>query len=538
MPATRVTMLNVPTEWSFASGKAYRDPGNTVTVDVRFTAPDGSTQLVPCFWAGSNEWRVRFVPFQLGEYKWESVCSDADNPDLHGISGTLTAEPYYGKNQLYARGKLQIAADKRHMEFADGTPFFWLADTWWMGLSSRLHWPDEFQELTTLRASQGYTAIQIIAGLFPDMPAYDERGYNEAGHPWEPNYARLNPRYFDMADLRIRHMISNGLVPCIVAAWAYHLPWLGMDKMKLHWRNLIARWGAYPVLWCLAGEGAMPYYLSEDKAGDRQRQIDGWTEIGRYVRATDPFKRLVTMHPTDSGRSNVADPTILDFEFLQTGHGGWDSVPNIVKKVREGMAAEPKMPVINSEVNFEGILEGSREEIQRFDFWATVLLGAGFTYGANGLWQINRKEQLYGPSPHGASWGDTPWDEAARLKGGEQVALGKQFLMRYPWWEFEAHPEWIDGAATNEKPLAPYPAGIPGQLRLIYFPKPIFPWGSNPTRLRQLEQGVTYRAFWFNPRTGAEHQLDNISADAEGSAALPIPVVMQDWLLVLERIAG
>lgn len=536
MPTSRIAMLHCPVEWGYTSGKSYADPCNEVTLDVEITAPDGSTCLVPCFWAGGQEWRVRYAPRQLGKHTFRTVCSDPSNPDLHGQEGILEAGPYSGRNPLYWRGPLQVAPAKNYIEHGDGTPFFWLADTWWMGFTKRLVWPDEFQLLTTDRATKGYTVIQIVAGLYPDMPAYDERGFNEAGHPWEPNYARLNPSYFDMADLRIQHLVRSGLVPCIVGGWAYHLPWLGMDKMKLHWRNIIARWGAYPVMWCLAGEGAMPYYLAEDKQAARAFQVHGWTEIARYVRQTDPFHRLITIHPTDTARDNVEDPAVLDFEMLQTGHGGWDSVPNIVSKVRAGVARQPRMPVINSEVNYEGILEASREEVQRFDFWVSVLLGAGFTYGANGIWQLNRAEEPYGPSPHGASWGDTPWTEAYRLPGAAQIALGKRLLERYPWWSFEAHPEWIDGAATNEHPIAPYAAGVPGQVRIYYFPRPIFPWGSNPTMLRQLEQGAVYRTFWVNPKNLVETPLPDITANQDGLAPLPIPTVMQDWLLVMERI--
>src|SRR5438128_4943039 len=36
----------------------------------------------------------------------------------------------------------------------------------------------------------------------------------------------------------------------------------------------------------------------------------------------------------------------------------------------------------------------------RFMFWACVLSGAaGHSYGANGIWQVNRPGQPYGPSP-------------------------------------------------------------------------------------------------------------------------------------------
>jgi len=43
---------------------------------------------------------------------------------------------------------------------------------------------------------------------------------------------------------------------------------MGIEKMKKHWRYLIARYGAYPVVWCLAGEGIMPYYLSTNREKD------------------------------------------------------------------------------------------------------------------------------------------------------------------------------------------------------------------------------------------------------------------------------
>jgi len=66
-----------------------------------------------------------------------------------------------------------------------------------------------------------------------------------------------------------------------------------VEKMKQHWRNLVARWGAYPVIWCLAGEGIMPYYLSEQKEEDAAFQKQGWTELGRFLRDTDPLAFLV-----------------------------------------------------------------------------------------------------------------------------------------------------------------------------------------------------------------------------------------------------
>lgn len=80
-------------------------------------------------------------------------------------------------------------------------PFFWLADTWWMVLCKRLSWPENFQLFTADRVAKGFTVIQIVAGLYPNMPAFDERGVNEAGFPWDMDFEQINSGNFAMADL-------------------------------------------------------------------------------------------------------------------------------------------------------------------------------------------------------------------------------------------------------------------------------------------------------------------------------------------------
>jgi hypothetical protein len=67
-----------------------------------------------------------------------------------------------------------------------------------------------------------------------DMPPFDPRGQNEAGYPWEAGCERINPAYFDMADLRTRWLVREGLMPLIYGGWGYYLPLLGLEKMKRH----------------------------------------------------------------------------------------------------------------------------------------------------------------------------------------------------------------------------------------------------------------------------------------------------------------
>ena len=180
-------------------------------------------------------------------------------------------------------------------------------------------------------------------------------------------------------------------------------------------------------------------------------------------------------------------------------------------------------------------MDSNWEEVQRANFYALYLLGIrGLTYSANGIWQFNNPGDLFGPSANGATLGNILWQEAYRLPGSRQVGIGKRLFERYPWWELECRPDWIDPHADDQDAYLPHAAGIPRQLRIFYFPRPIWPsQGVSPIRLRALEPEVTYRAFYFDPKTGREYGLGSVSGHDEWVA--PLPPALQDWVLVLDQ---
>jgi hypothetical protein len=452
------TQANVPVEISLTAAQAYGDPFNEVTLDVLFTDPAGVTRTVPAFWAGGNVWKVRYASPLPGLYRYRSVCSATADTGLHGVMGAVRVARYTGTNPLYRHGPIRVGTDGRHFTYGDGVPFFWLGDTWWMGLCHRLHWPDEFQRLTADRRAKGFNVVQIVMGLYPDMPPFDPRGANEAGFPWEPNYTRLRPEYFDMADRRLAHLVESGITPCIVGAWGYFMPWMGPEKLKQHWRYLVARYGAWPVVWCVAGEANLPYYLTPGFPYDDRAQVHGWTEVLRYVRDIDPWRRPLSLHPTGLGglsaRGAIDDVALLDFDMLQTGHGGREVLTPTVETVRASRAAAPIMPVLDSEVCYEALLDRIPADVVRLMFWASILSGAaGHTYGANGIWQCNRQGQPHGPSPHGGSYGTIPWDQAMNLPGSGQLGMAKRFLADYPWQQIEPRPDWAAWQDAGKPPL-------------------------------------------------------------------------------------
>ena len=524
------TQRNCVVEIELTSSQEYPDPYNQIELDIRLTGPSGEVIEHPAFWAGGSLWKARVAVPNVGEYTYRTVCSNHQDSGLHDRRGVISVDEYEGENPLTVHGRLRVADDRCHFEHTDGTPFFWVGDTWWMGLCSRLDFPDGFRTLIADRRAKGFNVVQIVAGPYPDMDSWDTRGANEAGFSFTDNYESINPEYYDIADRKFECLVQSGIVPCIVGMWGYYLPKIGVEKIKRFWRYLVARYGAYPVVWCTAGEAAMPYYLSETKEEDGAFQKRGWTEVTRHIRGIDGFRNLITVHPTQYGRDMIEDPSLMDFEMLQTGHSDLDSVPNTAQSVIKSVVREPRMPVIVSEVNYEGILGRCWQNIQRLCFYGAVLNGAsGHTYGANGIWQMSIPEQPYGKSPHGRSWGNTPWQEAYQLPGSAQIGIGGRLMQRFPWWRLERHPEWVEPPCDPSEPYSCTAAGIPGQLRVIYSP---LLW--NPPRVQNLEPETRYTAYYFDPVKGEDIQIGEVKPSENGEWTPPPPPEVHDWILVMQ----
>lgn len=556
VPLKTVTTLAVRTD------RHYADPYNDVDLNFLAAAPDGTQFTLPAYVVRDGVWACNFAGSQLGEYTLETRSSVSDDPKLNGQKFTVRVTAYTGANPLYRRGRLRVAADKHHLEHSDGTPFLWIGDTWWMGLCDRID-DSGFGRLVKDRADKGFSLIQIVAGPYPEMlgegegppfgryHAWDPRGRSAQGFPFEKDFARVNAGYYNAATARIEKIADGGLVPCIVGMWGFYLPYIGLDKVKRFWRNLVARYAAYPVVWCIAGEAIMPGYFSDEPPGpdfftERQSpemvarsaaQKKGWTEVMRYVREIDPYHNPITIHPTDYGHDQVEDASLMDVDMLQTGHSDLYTIPNVIKAIRAAVAREPKMPVVNGEVNYEGIAGRCWQDIVRLGFYHTMLNGAaGFTYGANGIWQVNQKGK---PERSFFSWGDAPWEEAMHFPGSRQVGLGGKFLKRFPWWQMRRQPDWIDESKpigifvehTKENdPYAPVAAGIPRKLRMVYVPM----CGPTQPTIKAIEPDVQYTARYFDPVTGREIMLGPVRPDAAGQWVPPLPPTVHDWLIVLE----
>ena len=72
-------------EIAFTSDREYDNPVYDVNAfTIVFTSATGREKKVNGFWDGERDWKVRFMPDEIGEWSWQSTCSDKDNSGLHG----------------------------------------------------------------------------------------------------------------------------------------------------------------------------------------------------------------------------------------------------------------------------------------------------------------------------------------------------------------------------------------------------------------------------------------------------------------------
>lgn len=529
-------------------------------IDVRVDASDGVEMTVPAFVGADGHARFRYAPADPGQHAFEA---SGDGPD--GVRGAIGAEPYGGDNELLRHGRIRVADDQRTLEHTDGTPFLWLGDTWWMGLGKRLDWPDGFGRLLDDRVAKGFSVIQIVAGPLPDFSHTPEgiwhpQQANEGGWPWEPDWTRLNPGYFDAADQRIQALVEAGIVPCIVGMWAYYEHVMGPERIKRHWRELVARYAAYPVVFCVAGEINHPGYDRETGREERDArrigQLQTWTEVAREVHRLDPFENLVTAHPgSPDARSLLTDPEAIDVNMIQTSHWGYHPPAEewrrelgrdlgLDEPLRMGftgsigmtidtVAQTPPMPLINGEPCYEGILGGNWQDVQRFNFWTGWLSGlAGYTYGADGIWQMSSDAEAFANEV--SRWGNTPWQQAMHYEGGRQVAAAAGLLRGLAWWELRPVPA---ARAESAGRIAPFGAAST-DLSVHYLPSILLDERLRGMRGLPIDVPLAgpCSARYVDPSSLVEHQLGDVESSGDGTWQPPETPTFADWVLIVERL--
>ncbi|MEW6357491.1 MAG: DUF4038 domain-containing protein [Planctomycetota bacterium] len=497
----------------------YKNPFLDVEVKVHFTAPSGKIEVIDAFWDGGSRWGIRLSPDEVGEWRWQTESSAPDDAGLHNQTGRFRCVPYEGDNPLYRHGPVRLSANRLHFEHADGTKFFWLADTAWNGVLRSTS--EDWSLYIKTRKEQKFSAIQFVSTQWRGL----KRGPHDSVAFVQGERLELNPHFFEHLDPRVKAINGHGLVAAPVILWALREDDPGMilseeDAIRVA-RYIVARWGAYQVVWILGGDG---HYDGE--------KAERWKRIGRPVFG-NRRDRLVTMHPC--GRSWVAnefnDEEWFDFIGYQSGHG---SSERDLRWLTEGPPAtdwrrDPPRPVVNLEPNYEAHPSYQTKEIftdrevRRAAYWSLLVSPtAGVTYGHNAVWVWQKEPGL--ADGHERLGIVQPWITGLTPPGAQSMTMLHQFFASLPWWMLHPAPKLLAEQPGKADP-ARFIAAAKSEddsCTIVYLP------AGGVVRLTVGMTDRMTRARWFNPRTGECANGGPISS----KYAAPDDM---DWLLVLDR---
>lgn len=491
-------------EAELTSSKSYLKPIYDVrNFDIIFTSPTGRGRKVYGFWDGGQSWKVRFMPDELGEWSWKSVCSDKENTGLHDNSGSFLCIPNTSQLDIYHRGAIVHPEGKYHLSYSDGTPFFWVGCTAWNGALKSTD--EEWQIYLKQRRDHNYNLIQLVTTQWRgcDQSADGLVAYEGSGE------ITINPDFFKRIDQKIDEVNSYGLVTSPVILWAlhvgqgrylspgYHLP---LDEAAILARYIVARYQGNHVIWALGGDGK--YY------DDLEAR---WKKIGQEV-----FNEIdhapVTLHPHGSsyvGRI-YADELWYDIMGYQSSHNNGERVVNWINKgpmANEWDKLKP-MPYINMEPNYEQIrFLITAEDVRNASWWSIFATPiAGITYGANGIWPWLREgEKILN---HRDAPGTSTWRKSIDFPGSKQIGYLSEFIQDTDWWNYypaaellvsqpgdEIFNAFVSVVATEDK------KGI-----MVYIPKKCSIELRNPLLYE-------YEATWYNPQTNEYSKGDPVLKD-------------------------
>jgi hypothetical protein len=336
--------------------------------------------------------------------------------------------------------RLQVSPNGRFLQYADGTPFFYLADTAWM-LPNKLT-DEEARRLFADRSAKGFTVIQslIFRDLFvPNSP--NVHGVRPFASEADMYAAKLNPKWLDWV-VRITKMAAeHGLVmawlPTWGDKWTKHNNSAGPvifdedSKAEAYGRDLSEALGECDnVIWVLGGDSHV----------GTPAQADIIRAMARGLRSGASRDRLITFHPSGGGTSaTFHNEDWLDINTFQSG-GGRLNVPNY-RQVETFYNTLPTKPCLDIEPNYEwapvgwsrqnGIAPEHRAFFDDYDvrrsYYRSVLAGAaGFSYGCDPI------RQIYRPGDRSHAWdgqGIQTWEEGLAASGSSQLQLLKRLLL-------------------------------------------------------------------------------------------------------------
>jgi hypothetical protein len=502
--------------------------GDADLLKVTFTGVSGKAkgqklELIG-FWYGGNEWRVNFAAPAPGTWEYVSVSGDRALNNKKGKLEVTTWSPIDLNANPVRRGFLRVRQTGENaghiFEYADGTPFLWVGDTWWNWTNRRINL-ETFQLMADDRAEKGFNLGQLF------VPG---NGWGRESSLLDETYSELDIQHAGKVEQMVAYANSKGITLWIHGWWSR--PELdekiGPEKMKRWWRYLIHRFGAYNVVWVLAGE-----YNMHNNAGF---SIEFWKELGEMVKQEDPYNRIVGLHNTppfwDGGAEApqwstgevLHNEPWLDYNQSQSGHGRYanEMIPVVVANE---YSRQPAKPIVVTEPWYEFVEGNPSGKDIRLAAWGAVLSGAaGHTYGGGHVWLASVPEA---PSRGGGAW---PIEVGAELEsfdyeGAVSMQHMASFFKNVKWWEMKPAPGIISDTPQ------PFCLANEGNEYVVYLRY----GGMMHLDMSEAASGKIFNWNWYNPATGKTTQVQQVQGGRKvqftAPGMYPGTLDYSDWVL-------
>ena len=575
-------------EITLTAEKVYDNPYAEVDVWVQLQGPGGFNKHVWGFWDGGLTFRIRLVAPTPGRWTW-TAGSSVDDPGLRGQRGSFTARAWSEEEKRAnpnRRGFLRPTSNGHALNYADGTPFFLLGDTWWAASTWRypmkhkpvpedyVPGPDiGFEEAVQYNKRRGYNGIAMIAA-FPNWhndghPAVlndvdgtrirscsswkdnqtggakdmrDEKGNRPFFFPGKAptlksvcaDFDRLNPEYFKSLDNKLDYCYEAGFVLFFESVRRDHIPsWRTYHDFNVSFPRyvhyLAARYGCYNIIFSAAH--------MDSGAHEIETAISLWHK--RYGGL--PFGQPVT---SLAARSTLRLYGHGDDAPWLTLHGIGNSTPRVNSAILEmepifrlpdphpAITQEPYYPGAHNRWNLKERMEIPATDSERDRYYARahayggVLSGGlgGHIYGTN-AWDGD----VAAVEPRKENWGEGNEyiHEALLFKVGGQMQHLRTFILsegaRYQ--DLELVPEDIMPRTSVSGPRGYTMSGLAFMMRTPdkALAMLYFEDSCKKPALKNMAPDAPYAAEWFNPRTGEWSSAGTGSLRADHSGKLQLP---------------
>ena len=387
--------------------KEYENYYTDVTCWIDLEGPDFSKRIYG-FWDGDNIYLVRFVATKPGMWKWESGSNQADDNGLNNHTGEFNAIHWteQEKEQNPNRhGFVRPAVNGHALQYADGTPFFMIGDTWLAGATWRLPFRNAsttddyvpgpgigFEDAVIYRKNQGYNSVSMIAS-FPNWEAdmnpstyadpeciyvrnawekfdylvdkdnmtskdmRDEYGNKpfkmSEKHEGVADFDQIIPEYFQSLDKKMHYLSDQGFVTLIETVRRDNCPaWKAYfdfnESYARYVQYLISRYGAYNIIF----SGIHLDWIPKE-----------------YSLTANEFNEALTYHLNKYGPlpfGQIHTTLINNSTYLQFGHYKdcpWLTMHSVGNKPRDHRVSnaldtlfnlDPPYPAINFEPYYTG----------------------------------------------------------------------------------------------------------------------------------------------------------------------------------------